>query len=635
MKEEFSMDQDFIKKLYDILEVNLENEHFGVNELSEAIGVSRSQLHRKLKSIVGKSASRFIREYRLQKAMKLLQNNVATASEISYRVGFGSPTYFNTCFREFYGYPPGEVKFRKEDIQKENNNIQDSITVRKITPNHKELTKRNIIIIGSIIIALLATTTYYFYQNTKNKIAAKTTEVVAVNGKSIAILPFKNLSSNKENQYFADGIMEVILNHLTSIDELKVISRTSMEQYRETTKTIPEIANELSVSYILEASVQKDNDEIRIITQLIDAKGDKQIWSTDIKKEYKDIFELQSTIAKQISTALNTELSDVERNQIEKKPTNNLEAYNLYLKGIHLLHNGSTDKSFKYLEQAIEKDSEFAFAYSELAMAYMVQIYRGILPPNKYVKKIKKLTQKAIALDRSIGQPHATLAIVMYRYEWNWEVAEKEFLMALKLNPKNAFAHLQYSRFLNYIGRFEKSREQINKAILLNPVYFGSYSASAEFYYHAGDYKKALSENKKGLDLKVKFTETNWRNFEIHIAKKEYDIAITELQKLNNESDAKEIGSIYTQFGVKGVYKLLIKADSVKDNYNMPYYSAQKYAFIGENEKALSLLEKSAELKISRLPIINRDPYFINLRSEPRFKKIIKKMGFDDYLNQK
>lgn len=146
--------------------------------------------------------------------------------------------------------------------------------------------KRGLIFTSSVLVLLLATMAFYFYQNPSNKTIAKNSETV-ITDKSIAILPFKNLSSNKENQYFADGVMEVILNHLTSIKELKVISRTSMEQYRETTKTMPEIAKELGVSYILEGSVQKDNDEIRIITQLIDAKNDKHISSTDIKKIIK------------------------------------------------------------------------------------------------------------------------------------------------------------------------------------------------------------------------------------------------------------------------------------------------------------------------------------------------------------
>ncbi|MBJ2173920.1 helix-turn-helix domain-containing protein [Aureibaculum sp. A20] len=631
MQEELSMDQDFIKKLYGILEVNLENEEFGVNELSEAIGISRSQLHRKLKSIERKSASRFIREYRLQKAMEMLRNNAATASEISYSVGFGSPTYFNTCFREFYGYPPGEVKFRKESKLKENDFIEGSIVENNAAPNLKKPIRRNFIAITSLIIVLLAATAYYFYQNSKNKIASDFS-VTKTNDKSIAILPFKNLSSNKENQYFADGIMEVILNHLTSIEELKVISRTSMEQYRETNKTIPEIAKELGVSHILQASVQKDNDEIRIISQLIDAKNDTQIWSTDIKKEYKDIFELQSTIAEQISKELNTELSDVERIQIKKKPTNNLEAYNLYLKGVHFNRSGSPNKSVSYLEQAIEKDPEFAFAYSELAVSHMILMSKGKISPNKNVKKTKELAQKAIALDHSIGEPHHVLATMLFRYEWNWKAAEKELLIALKLNPNNPFTHLAYSKFLKSTNRMEESRKHIDKALTLDPVYHGNYFASAEYYYCYGDYEKAFSENKKGLDLKIKFTETNWLNFEIYVAQKKYDKAIVELQKLYKEKESHEIDKIYKKFGINGVYNWLIKF--VKNNYNTPYYLAQNYAFIGEHEKALSLLEKSVELRVSILIDINIDPNFKNLRSEPRFKIIIKKMGLDVYYNE-
>jgi len=367
--------------------------------------------------------------------------------------------------------------------------------------------------------------------------------------------------------------------------------------------------------------------------QLIDAKNDKHLWATDIKKEYKDIFELQSTIAEQISMELNMELSEAERNQILEKPTNNLEAYNLYLKGVHFNRNGFANKSVTYLEQAIEKDPEFARAYFELAVTHGILMHSGTLSPNENIKKVKELAQKAIALDPSFGDPHVQLAVMLFRYEWNWKAAEKE-LIAIKLNPKNTYAHLLYSKFLKYTNRIEESREHINKALLLDPVYFGNYFASADYYYYAGDYKKALSENKKGLDLRIKSTKSNWLNFEIYIAQKKYDKAIIELQKLNNDKASIEIDTIYKQDGIKGVYDWLIKTDSVKKNYNMPYFLAQKYAFIGDNEKALSLLEKSAELRISRMPEINRDPNFKNLRSEPRFKAIVKKMGLDTYFVQ-
>jgi len=623
------MDMSFKNNLYNITINHITDENFGASSLALLLGLSTSQTLRKVKAATGKSVIQYIKEVKLAEAAKLIKETDLTSAEISYKVGFSSPSYFNKTFRKRYGITPGGYK-AQESIQNENDFIKDAVEVHKSAPIQKKSMKRSLIIISSILVLLLAPMAYFFYPNPNNNTIAKTSETI-INDKSIAILPFKNLSSNKDNQYFADGVMEVILNHLTSIKELKVISRTSMEQYRKTTKTIPEIAKELGVSYILEGSVQKNNDEIRIITQLIDAKNDKHISSTDIKKDYKDIFELQSAIASQISKELNTELSDVERNQIEKKPTNNLEAYNLYLKGLHFTYNGLSKESITYLEQAIEKDPEFAYAHTRLAVAHMQLTYRGILSPDETIKKIKELTQKAIALDPSSGQPHNILALVLFRYDYNWKAAEKEFLISLKLNPKNPFTHLLYSKFLNYTGRIEESREQINKAQLLNPAYYINYFVSAEYYYYAGDYKKALSESKKGLELSIRFTEDNWVNFEIYIAQKQYDKAIIELQKIYNEKESNEIDNIYNQFGIKGVYNWLIKIDSISANYNAPYYLARKYAFIGEHEKALEQLEKSFEMRVSRLAGILRDPNFKNLRSEPRFKNIIKKMGFDDY----
>ncbi|MBM1107906.1 helix-turn-helix domain-containing protein [Aurantibacter crassamenti] len=623
------MDNNFTDNLHTLVLNHIADENFGAGQLATLLDLSTSQTLRKVKAATGKSVNQYINEVKLAEAAKLIKETDFTSAEISYKVGFSSPSYFNKTFRKHYGITPGGYK-TQESIQKNDDVIKDVNEIPTKAPIHKKPTKQRLIITGSIIAFLLATMTFYFYQKPNNETTIGTSETV-INDKSIAVLPFKNLSSNKENEFFADGVMEVILNHLTRIKELKVISRTSMEQYRGTTKTIPEIAKELGVSYILEGSVQKDNDEIRIITQLIDAKNDKHISSTDIKKDYKDVFELQSNIAQEISRELNAKLSDEERHQIEKKPTNNLEAYNLYLQGVHFLRNGSTNKSIPYLEQAIEKDTEFAFAYSELAMAYAILVTRGSSNHDSFIKKSKELAQKAVALDSSIGQAHHTLALLLFRYDWNWKAAENQFLIALKSDPKNGFTHLLYSKFLNYTGRIEESKERIKIAQSLNPVYPSNYITSGYYYYYSGDYKKALSENKKGLEMILKPKETNWLNFDIYIAQKQYDKAVTNLKKLRSENEANEIDTAYKQFGIKGVYSWLIKMNSKSKNYNAPYYLAQNYAFIGEHEKALEQIEKSFEMRVSPLTTINRDPYFKNFRLEPRFKNIIKKMGFNDY----
>ena len=235
MLRKFSMDKTFIKKLSDILENNLENEQFGVNELAESIGLSRSQLHRKLNALTGKSSSQFIREYRLQRAMIMLQNNVATASEIAYSVGFGSPTYFNTCFSEYYGYPPGEVKYRNSSTEIGNNGIPGTNHVENTNPTKStselksKLAKQRLIIASVLILTLVIGITYLAY-NSKAISNTQSQESVVSNDKSIAVLPFKNLSDNVENQYFADGVMDDILNHLSAIQDFKVISSATMER---------------------------------------------------------------------------------------------------------------------------------------------------------------------------------------------------------------------------------------------------------------------------------------------------------------------------------------------------------------------------------------------------------------------
>jgi TolB-like protein len=590
MQEELSMDQFFFNKLIDILEVNYSTEQFGAMELSQKIGISRSQLHRKLNILIQKSTSQFIREFRLKKAMEMLQSNVATASEIAYRVGFNSPSYFNTCFHNFFGYPPGEVKFKKTFI-KEN-----------------ELTLK------------------------KQRISASN------NSKSIAVLPFKNLSNKDENQYFADGIMEVILNNLTNVKELKVISRTSIEQYRNTTKTSPQIAKDLGVSHILEASVQKYNNEIRVIAQLIDAKNDQHLWATDIKKEFVDIFDLQSDIAKQIATELNANLTASEIDLIDKRPTQNLEAYNLYLKGLHFNNLNECTKSINCLELVIEKDPQFALAYSALTQVYLRQMYFGDVAVHNVILKVKKLIRKTIVNDSSLAEPHAWLGSIYHLYEWNWASSEEEFLSAIKLNPKDSWTRILYSKLLHATGRIIESRKQINYAQSIDPVSFSCYFHSAEFYFHLGEYEKALAENKKALYLHKNNSWAHRLNFDIYMAQNNYDIAISELQHVMEISSSTKkyvakIGEIYAQYDIESVFNWLIELELVesKNSHNKPFLMAYKYAFVGNHEMALTMLEKSAELKISKMTMINRYPYFKNLRSEPRFKKLLKKMGLENF----
>jgi len=266
--------KSLIQKLSEEVAANLENEQYSVEELAENIGMSRSQLHRKLQEASGQSASQFIREYRLQRAMEILKSEEVTSSEVAYRVGFGSASYFSTCFNEFYGYPPGEAKKRMAD-----NSIPNFVDkgISHISRSKNSFLNKKILLSSAILLVFVLG--YLSFQQFSNK-NSRTADLDLID-KSIAILPFKNQSPNADNQYFADGVMDAILNKLSMVGQLKVTSRTSVEQYRTTTKTLPEIAMELGVSYILQGSAQKYGEQIRISVQLISAETDDQIWYND------------------------------------------------------------------------------------------------------------------------------------------------------------------------------------------------------------------------------------------------------------------------------------------------------------------------------------------------------------------
>ena len=346
---------EFIKKLREITLANISNENFGVNELAKNAGLNHSYLSQRLHKITNKSVSRFISEVRLEKAAEMLRNEGVTAAEAAYKVGFGSATYFNKCFHDFYGYPPGDL--RKGSHLEPIDEIAKSELIDKKGRHFLKWNKKALkISLAAILVIMLFVSVWYFLINKNGSTVALK---LSKNDKSIAVLPFKNLSNEKENQYFADGVMEDILNLLYRVGEFRVVSRTSVEQFRGSTQSSPEIAKKLGVNFILEGSVQRYGNKVRINVQLIDARHDRQILSEKYDREFADIFAIQSGIAKQVAGHLETVLSPNEQKQIEKVPTQNIEAYNLYLMG-RFLWNRRTGEGIK---KSIEHNSSLRFEH--------------------------------------------------------------------------------------------------------------------------------------------------------------------------------------------------------------------------------------------------------------------------------
>ena len=440
MPDFHSVDNDFINKIEGIIEENISDELFGVSELARAAGMSRSNLLRKIKNLTKISVSQYIRQVRLKKGMELLQQTLLTVSEVSYQVGFSSASYFIKCFHDYYGYPPGEVGRR--DLTTDNQGVTDkkrkygkSVVIGIIT----------IIVLASVILLILFKPFTPEQSNTE---------------KSIAVLPFKNDSNDSTNLYLINGLMESILDNLQKVGDLRVISRTSVEKYRNNPMTIPEIAKELNVNYFVEGSGQKIGDQILLNIQLIEAPGDRHLWSEKYNREVKDIFKLEAEIAKNIVSNIQAIITPEEENRINKIPTDNFIAYDYFLKGLDLLNKGTRDnlvKAIPFFEKAIEHDSEFARAYSAIAMAYHFLDLNQV--EKKYTLQVNNYADKALFLDSQLPQGLVAKALY-YIDEKDYARAVSYFEKALDCNPNYDLAiGLLADLYVNYIPNTEKYLE--------------------------------------------------------------------------------------------------------------------------------------------------------------------------------
>jgi TolB-like protein/AraC-like DNA-binding protein len=307
-------DQAFITKLTGIITANLGNADFGAKELAQEAGLSRPRLNRKLLTVIGKTATQFILDIRLGISMQMLRSGDITAAEVAYKTGFSSPAYFNTCFHKHFGYPPGKVKVSEDKLQK------DSIHEQK----KRSARRKNIYILSGVLILAVAGYVIHFARSGTPE-------------KSIAVLPFRNLSSEITDQYIYDGIMDEIFNNLSKVQMLRVISRNSVEQYRNTARATTDIARELNVNYIIVGTGQKVGNTFCLRVQLIEVRNKKEIdlWADSYEQdllEIKNLFRIQNQIAQVIVAELKATLTPGEKEIIEKVPTQNIAAYDLYRK---------------------------------------------------------------------------------------------------------------------------------------------------------------------------------------------------------------------------------------------------------------------------------------------------------------
>ena len=515
-------------------------------------------------------------------------------------------------------------------LKKESQHSEEVIKEYSDSNPSRQMNLRKKIIAGTLILLALIVLGYILIP----KLNKSEKEVE----KSIAVLPFTNLSNDPEQEYFSEGVVETILTHLYKVGELKVISSTSTKKYKNTELSIKKIARELGVSSILEGSVQKIGNNVRITAQLIDAKTDAHIWSEIYDRDISDIFSIESDVAQKVAKELKAAMTAKEKVQIETSSTNNPEAYNLYLQGRFFWNKRTkegVDKSVEYFEKAVVSDTAYALAYAGLADAYYILAWYGWCPREEGYAEARKFALKALKIDKNLAEAHATLGGLFCWYEWNWEAARKELLLATKLNPNFASAHQYYSELLDILRQNKEARDQINLALKLDPYSWVFNIISAINYYHEGKYKESLDESLKLKEINPDRMDSYWYCFELYVKTGEGLKALEELQKIiqNDTLNAKFVNvvkEVYNQSGTKGLLNWLIELELKKTTPSI-WNLAKWYSMADNREEALTWSEKALQEKVSNTPRMNNDPAFDNIRSDPRFLAIIEKMGLSKY----
>lgn len=491
MSDPTPADIQFLNELHDVIAKNMADEQFGVTELAGAMNMSRSNLLRKVKKATNIPVNQLIREARLKRAMELLQNSSANVSEVSHQVGFNSTSYFIKCFREYYGYPPGEAgKHSSAEVPAE---------VVKPQPA-RSLNWKKLVLIG--MAALIATIAFQYL---KRPAASPEPE------RSIVVLPFKNESNDSTNVYLINGLMESTLNNLQKIADLRVLSRTSSEKYRNTSKSIPEMAKELEATYFITGSGQKIGDQILLTIQLIDGVNDKHIWANQYRRKATDIFELQQEVAKNIAEEIEVAISPEVRQRIEKKPTENLEAYDSFLKGIDLMRLGGDqnfEQSIVYFEDAIQKDNSFAGAYACAAIScYYLDIFKA---DKTHLDKMGKYADKALLLDPKLEEAlRAKAMYLLHRKQYSEALPYLE--KGLQYNPNSSeLTGLLADFYYMYLPNTGKYLEYALKGLRLD-VSDDSVSRS-NLYLRIGNALAQtgfIDQSKKFLDKSLQFNPNN------------------------------------------------------------------------------------------------------------------------------
>jgi TolB-like protein/DNA-binding winged helix-turn-helix (wHTH) protein/Flp pilus assembly protein TadD len=456
---------------------------------------------------------------------------------------------------------------------------------------------------------------------------------------SLAVLPLENLSGDPEQEYFSDGMTGTLIADLSKIRPLRIISRTSTVQYKGTKKSLPEIARELNVDAVIEGSVLRSGNRVRINIELIEAQSDKHIWVESYDRELGDILKLHSEVAQAIANQVQIQLAPEQQARLHAAPTIDKGAYEDYLKARFYWSPSptfqGTGQACQFFESSIQKDPSFALAYVGLADCYVMLGTQRHIPPQDAYRHGSELIHKALQLDQTLGEAYNTLGDLSWQYEWNWTNAEHEFRRALELNPNYLDAHVEFASFLSWSGRREEALLELAKMRELDPAFPVNFAIQAHLHAHFREYRELVDIGQKG----VAFSPSDWASH-YYLGTGFFGLgqkreAIPEFQKAVefSEGDTDPVAALAFAYAAVGKFsdaqKILGELQrQSKTRYVSPYMIGVIWAGLGHKDRAFEFLEKSYAEKSSDLAyFIGADWRLDGLRSDPRFAELLRRMA--------
>jgi len=456
--------------------------------------------------------------------------------------------------------------------------------------------------------------------------------------RSLLVLPLENLSRDPEQEYFADGLTEELITRLARISALRVLSRTTAMYYKGVRKPLPEIARELQIEGVVEGTVLRSGERVRISAQLIHAPTDTHLWADSYERAPRNVLALQSEVAHAIAREVQVKLTPQEEAQFAEVRSVDTEAYESYLKGRYYWNGRSRDghgKAVQNFRQAITKDPTCAPAYAGLADSVSVLGLWGLVPPNEGCGKAKEHALRAVTLDCNLAEGHTSLAWSILHYDYDFSAAQNEFEESIQLNPRNAPTRQWYGMFLAILGDFEQGLAELKQAIHLDPCSSVIRWAMGFVEWRARRYDQAIRRYEEALELDPNFAQAHWGLGIAYVENRMYERAITQMQKtrqISHDAPAAVVvhGEAYAAAGHSDEAQKILERlpEFSTQGYVMPYFVGRIYAALGRVEEALQWLETGFRDHAEWMVLLKTDAQFDHLRSDPRFQNLLRRMNF-------